>query len=199
MIVVLPRYNAKENTKVTFTKRGNDFLPQITQLMGSSKESVWFFGTNFHITATDRRKDILGALERGVHVRFMVIDPKASESIFKQMSVDFDQSEETIKSECILGISSLKEIQKTWTERQPHAGSTATFEVRTYMHYPWARMYCFDPKSPNGTTFLIPYMNKTNSSELPGFLFENSPDGAAEEYFAAMVRIWNDESTKPLE
>lgn len=197
-VFLAPRFNAQENSKISYVRRGNDFLPQITDLMASSKDTVWFFGTNFHITATDRREDIMAALERGVHVRFLVLDPDSSEAVFEQMSRDFSQNKESIRHECKGGISSLLEIKNAWTKRQSRTASTATFEVRTYIHYPWARVYCFDPKSPSGTTFMIPYMNAANSSELPGFVFDHSSGGAADRYFSAIVKIWNDEGTRSL-
>ena len=177
-------------TGVDYVPNSNDFLPEIPKLLQSTEENVWFFGTNFHISASDREKDIIKALERGVQVRFLILDPESPDYYYKQMESDFGQNAETIKSECISGLSKILDIKEKWDNSPLKGRSLGEIEVRTYKHYPWARMYLFDSNLDDGTIYYVPYLSGLNSPAVPGFLLENSSGIITQRYQEAIIEIW---------
>jgi hypothetical protein len=60
---------------VSFERHANDFLAiGLHKEIENAKSEIVFFGTSFHISAADKGQLILDALNRGVRVRYLVVD-----------------------------------------------------------------------------------------------------------------------------
>jgi hypothetical protein len=62
--------------------------------------------------------------------------------------------------------------------------------VRVFETHPHARFYVFDPARAKGNTFFVPYINRVDSPEVPGFLLENVSGGVFKSYFNGILRLW---------
>ena len=191
-----PENGNEQFSKISYVRNSNDFLPNLPKLLEGSKKSVWFFGTNFHITAGDRKNDIISALERGVQIRFLVLDPESPDYIYKQMESDFGQNALTIRAECESGLSKILDLKETWDKSPLKERSLGEIEIRVYSHYPWARMYLFDSGLENGSIYYVPYFSGLNSSDVPGLLLENSSEIITRMYQDAITAMWRD--SKPV-
>ena len=57
---------------------------------------------------------------------------------------------------------------------------------------PKMRAYFFDGATGHGRAYLVPYMNKLNSPQSPGYLFSVKKDGVAEIYLAGIRKLWQE-------
>jgi hypothetical protein len=150
-----------------------------------ANHEIWFFGTNFHVSAVDQRPLVLEKLKQGVRVRYLFLNPTVPN--LQLIADDFGQPLEELRQECLKGLRDVLELQKRWQL----AGSPGELQIRVYDRTPSARMYVFDPDSPTGHSIYVPYMHGFNSPNLPAYLFENTETGVARAYLAGLTRMWN--------
>ena len=169
-------------------KRSADFQSDVGNLIEKSQHEIWFFGANFHISATDRKQAILERLQNGVKIHYLILDPFTAH--MDQIAKDFDSSVGQLKSECLNSLDSLLVLKKAWEQMIPTASHPGELEIRFYDSTPHARIYVFDPSEESGRTLFIPYMNRVNSPELPAYLLENSKSGVYSSYFGGVQKLW---------
>jgi hypothetical protein len=184
----------KDTGLIRFYRHSNDYLGELNGPIRAAKHDIWFFGTNFYITSRDRKEALIGALTRGVNVHYLIFDPDSAE--MARLARDFGQSEESLRRECALGLANLTDLARAWNEVSAQTDTPGDLQVRVFEVTPRGRVYVFDPGDDRGTTFLVPYVNNVNSSELPGFLLENIDRGVYRSYFAGVMRLWK--ASKPL-
>ncbi|MBM3775140.1 MAG: hypothetical protein FJW37_08250 [Acidobacteria bacterium] len=170
-------------------KASADFQARVGSEIEAAKDEIWFFGTNFHISAVDRRRTILDKLARGARVRYLILNPYIA--TFGQIAADFDQPPNELWDECIKGLRDLLELRRQWVVRARSTAQPGELEIRTLKSTPRARLYVFDPARHSGRTMFIPYMNGVNSPELPGYLLQNTETGVFRSYFDGIRKLWN--------
>jgi hypothetical protein len=170
-------------------RESSDFQAEVGSQIAASNDEIWFFGTNFHISAVDRRPLLLKRLMAGVKVRYLVVDPFVPN--MAQIAKDFDQSRDELADECTKGLKEILELRQQWTKNK----GLGELDVRFFDTTPRARLYVFDPNRPSGRSMFVPYINRVNSPALPGYLLENSPTGVFGSYFSGIRTLWN-EATK---
>jgi hypothetical protein len=186
----------KNTGLIRFFHQSNDYLGSIEEPINHARHDIWFFGTNFYISAGDRRTALLNALRRGVNVHYLIFNPNSSE--FPRLARDFAQSEAELKAECAKGLISINELARAWHSIAPQSQTPGELQVRVYDVTPRGRMYVFDPGNDEGRTFLVPYVNNVNSAELPGFLLENIEAGVYKAYFTGVVKLWRSSTVLQL-
>ena len=78
--------NTKEEHSISeVIDKSNDYLPQIKSLIKESTDEVWFMAISFHISGMDFRTVVLDALDRGVNVRYLQINPD-NDSLIQQIA-----------------------------------------------------------------------------------------------------------------
>jgi hypothetical protein len=185
---------------VDYQDRSNDFLPRLRELSAGSNQEIWFVGMNFYISAPQLKDEILERLKHGVTVRFLIYDFLDEDTTrialsrdLPQVARSFDNTPDELLSQSIQTVESLQQI----AARAKQDVVRGRFEVRLFKTIPRARLYFFDPESPTGHTFFVPYTNRRDSPNLPGLLLRNVKGGMFESYFLSTSQLWND--SEPLE
>lgn len=89
----------KDTALIAFHRRSNEFLGRpLTELLDGAEEEVLFVGTNIRITASDAKPKVLELLQRGVKVRFLVLDPTCGS--LGSVAADFDVPVSELRDEC---------------------------------------------------------------------------------------------------
>jgi hypothetical protein len=180
----------KDTGLIKFYRHSNDFLAQIDTQIEQSQEDIWFVGTNFNITAGERRSLLLKKLSQGIKINFLVFDPRTPE--LDGLAKDFNQSPAELRSECEKGLQSILQLQKDWESARKSSSAPGELQVHVFNVHPHARFYVFDAKREQGTTFFIPYVNGVNSPETPGYLLRNVHNGVSQAYFGGVLKLWAD-------
>lgn len=183
----------KDTGLIKWFRHSNDFLAQIEPEINNAQQEIWFFGTDFNITAGERRDQLLRKLSSGVNVRFLIFNPRSSH--MAELARDFSQTPGELQAECDKGLDSLIELQQEWLARSKSVQSPGELQIRVFEVHPHARFYVFDPKRSDGRTMFIPYVNDVNSTNAPGYLIENAETGIFKPYFAAVQKLWSESAT----
>jgi hypothetical protein len=178
----------KDTGLIKYYRRSNDFLAQIDLRINTAQQEIWFVGMNFNITAGERRDILLNKLAKGVKIRYLILNPRSIR--IDDLATDVDQSPAELRSECEKGLQSILELRRLWEEAASKSSTPGELEVRVFELPPHARFYVFDPGRNQGTTFYVPYMNKINSPDLPGYLLENVESGVFGSYFGGIRKLW---------
>lgn len=185
---------------VDYQERSNDFLPRLRELSAGASQEIWFVGMNFYVSAPQLKDDLLERLRHGVTVRYLIYDflsddttQVALSSDLPQVARSFDNTPDELLSQSIQTVESLQQLAM----RAEQEGVRGRFEVRLFKTIPRARLYFFDPESPTGYTFFVPYTNRKDSPNLPGLLLHNVKGGMFESYFLSTNQLWHD--SEPLE
>lgn len=167
----------------------SDVQAELGHEIARAQQEIWLFGTNFHISAVDRRPALLQKLQAGVKIRYLILNPAVSN--LDVVAADFNQSVEELRAECLKGLRDVVELKRQWESAIHNTARPGELEIRLYNRTPSARMYVFDPAVPSGHSIYIPYMHGFNSPNLPGYLFENTANGVATAYFGGLRKMWN--------
>lgn len=180
----------KDTGLIRFYKKSNDYLAEVSKFITESHDEIFFFGTNFHITAEDRREELLNKLNEGTEIKFLVMNPYSQR--LDMLSGDFDVNTENLRSESLSGLEDLVTLEKRWADLKGKSSNPGTFEVRLFDTSPKMRAYFFDASNEKGKAYLVPYANKLNSPQSPGFLFEMKKGGVAEIYLKGIKKLWHE-------
>jgi hypothetical protein len=178
----------KDTGLIKYYQHSNDFLSQIDGPISKAQEEIWFLGTDFNVSAGERRNLLLRQLAAGIKIRYLIFDPRSNH--MEDLAADFDQSPPELAAECEKGLQSLLRLRKEWRERSRTTQSPGELSVRIFETHPHARFYVFDPARTKGNTFFVPYINSVNSPEVPGFLLENVNSGVFKSYFNGILKLW---------
>jgi hypothetical protein len=178
----------KDTGLIKYYRRSKDFPAQIDKQIGASQQEIWFVGLNFNITAGQERPALLDKLSKGLNIRFLILNPRSTR--IGDLAPDFDQSPAELRSECEKSLQSILELRRVWQEDASKSSTPGELEIRVLEMPPHARFYVFDPARTQGTTLYIPYMNKINSPDLPGYLLENVDSGVFGSYFGGIKKLW---------
>lgn len=185
---------AKKTGLAGYYNRSNDFLTtELTQRLRNTKEEVIFFGPSFQISAADARNELLSRLVEGVKIRYLIVDPFSA--AIEEIAKDFNISTSEMRS---IGISSLRSIlllKKEWTEVEGYTETPGELQVRVFSARPTTRVYVFDGKRVSSESYIVPYINRVNAPDSPGYIFKNKSDGAFSKYYASITQIWRDAET----
>jgi hypothetical protein len=180
----------KDTGLIKYYQHSNDFLGQIDGPIGQAREEIWFFGTDFNVSAGERRNLLLGKLSTGLKIRYLVFDPHSPH--LEDLALDFDQSPAELRAECEKGLQSILQLRRDWQNKSKTTQSPGELAVRIFEKHPHARFYVFDPSRTQGNTFFVPYVNSVNSPEVPGFLLENVNGGVFKSYFDSVRKVWSE-------
>jgi hypothetical protein len=183
----------KDTGLIRWYQQSNDYLSQIDLDIARSDQEIWFFGTDFNISAGEHRDLLLKMLSKGVNINYLILDPKSGH--LDDLAADFNQSPAELRAECEKGLASIVELQREWQMASPTALKPGDLQVRMFETHPDARFYVFDPGSTEGTTFFVPYINDVNSPNAPGFLLRNVPKGVFQQYFGGIRKLWQKSET----
>lgn len=181
---------------VGYYDRSNDFLAsELTQRLRTAKEGVIFFGIAFHISAADARKDLLSRLREGVKIRYLIVDPysPAVEEIAKDFSISAGEIRSIINS----SLRSIQLLKKEWADGEKNTATPGELQVKVFDARPTTRAYVFDGNRAGSESYIIPYINRVNTPDSPGYIFKNKSDGAFSRYYASITQMWRD--AQPLE
>lgn len=169
-------------------ERSNDYLSEFGKHIGKAKKDVWLYGTNFHISATDKQDVILKKVSEGVSFNFLISNPYDT-ILLTQISKDTGTPLESLLQECMSSYNHINLlIEKSSNIVSDKRGS---INVKLLSHTPYFRGYIIDPERKNGRSFIIPYVNGYSSPQLPGYLFENTKASVMQVYYKSIINEWN--------
>jgi hypothetical protein len=180
----------KNTGLVRYYKKSSDLQADIGEEMENAKQEILMFGMDFRVSSVDRRTVLLKKLDQGLKIRYLIFDPYSSR--IDDLARDFDQPKSELKDECVRALQSLVELRHRWSELAPHSSHPGELDVRLFDITPHARLYIFDPGVSKGRTFYVPYINRVNSPEVPGFLLENIGTGVYGDYVGGVQRLWQE-------
>jgi hypothetical protein len=180
----------KDTGLIEYYPHSNDFLGSIDGPIRQAQEDIWFYGTDFSISAGDRRNLLLDKLASGLRLNYLIFDPRSSH--LEDLASDFDQSPAELRAECEKGLESLLQLRKEWQDRSKSSHSPGEVNVRIFETHPHARFYVFDSGRTHGRTFFVPYVNGVNSPDVPGFLLANVKNGVFRAYFSSILKMWGE-------
>ncbi len=149
---------------------------------------MWLFGTNFYKSTSSDKNFILSKLQAGVDVHYLLFDPFSPN--LNQVAKDFDQNPRELQRECLYNLEALLDLHDKWNNGSGLPVKPGESQVRFYDTTPRMRGYFLNPNEENGRSFLVPYINRVNSPDLPGFQFKNTTKGVSASYFAGVKRLW---------
>ncbi|MCK4662351.1 MAG: hypothetical protein KAT68_05770 [Bacteroidales bacterium] len=171
-------------------EKSNDFLGEKLNIkINESKQSIWFIGHNFHITAIDKNQLLLDKIREGVNINFLITGCKDT-SLIRVISNDNNSNILSTIRRMEGAMIQLIEI-KNRSENiiSPNKGN---FEIRILRTIPYFRGYFFDIERDDRDAYIVPYINGFYSAEVPGYLFEDFDSRSiAYGYMEALNRIWN--------
>jgi hypothetical protein len=186
----------KHTGLVGYYDRSNDFLAtELTQRLRNAKEEVIFFGSSFEISAADARKELLARLREGVKIHYLIVDP--SSAAIEEIAKDFNISASEMRSLVISSLRSILLLKKEWEEAERNTGTPGELQVKVFSARPSMRAYIFDGNRASSESYIVPYINRVNAPDSPGYIFKNKSDGAFSKYYAGITQIWRD--AEPLE
>lgn len=178
--------------------KSNDFLAtggtrQFDTLLLATKREAWFVGTTFYISVDTHRELIKRKLSEGVDLNFLIFDPFGSHAADVARMLDIGVNE--LNDQCWLGIRTMIGLaDDARAGRLPGHLSVKLIDDTLY-----SRLYLFDPKTTEGSTYYVPQVNQSNSQFLPGFLATNARAAFHVAYFDGVLRAWNGGSAQTLE
>ncbi len=168
-----------------------DGLPSLGDSIRNADKEIWFYGVAFHISAGDRVDDLLGALRRGVSLRYMIFD--CSGPHLADVARSMAKTEDSVRVMCASGVQFILDLQQAWAAER--GDSLADVHVRLYSEAPHARAYLFDPGQDRASGYFVPYITGVDPAVLPGYFL--SDRNMVERYAAGLRKLWP--AGRPLE
>jgi hypothetical protein len=186
----------KQTGLAGYYDRSNDFLAtELTQRLRSAKEEVIFFGSSFEISAADARKELLSRLGEGVKIRYLIVDPYSA--AIEEIAKDFNISTSEMRSLVISSLRSILLLKKEWGEVERNTATPGELQVKVFTPRPTTRVYVFDGNRASSESYIVPYINRVNAPDSPGYILKNKSDGPFSKYYASITQIWRD--AEPLD
>ncbi len=172
----------------------NQLLPELDERIKTAEHNLLFFGTNFFISADEKRQLLLDAAIRGVHVKFLVMNPDIEYFDLVAKTIAPDDEVEALVSECRKGLFNLKTLFEEVQEAANDGKLNGSLEVKLMDVIPQNRMYMFDMNTNDGVEYFIPYINGAMSSQVPGYKIVATSQ-SAQAHFKAVNKIWSQSKT----
>ncbi|HEV2859618.1 MAG TPA: toll/interleukin-1 receptor domain-containing protein [Pyrinomonadaceae bacterium] len=151
----------------------------------AATSDVWMFGATMHHTLGNFTSVIIEQIIAGVEYNVLISDPTGSK--FEMAACSFGQKKEDLEIESITTLNACTRIEKL-LEREEKVGGK--LNVRLVDNLFPAGVYFFDPRSEAGRMILVPHVPEQDAAEVPGFIFQPSPNGPLEHYFSMYQRVW---------
>jgi hypothetical protein len=164
----------------------NDYLGKMGGLINAANSDITFAGASFYISLPQQRENLLAAIERGVRVRVLFLDPYSPN--IQQIAEAFQDTTDVLVNEGINTAIFLDQLRN----QARGAGYPGRLEVKLLHNPIGARFYIFDRANQNSLTYFIPYVNGKNSPTTPGLLLKNVPTGIASKYYGAIENAWDE-------
>lgn len=134
---------------------------QIGNRLANCRKKAVLSGVHFDISLSDWRVDYLKALERGIDIDIIVLDPKGS--AVAVTAETYCMSESELQDECNNGLAKAMAL-KDEAMKQACKGGVQIYLMNTL---PRARYYIFDPRERHGVLTFTAYIEDTRSSYSP--------------------------------
>lgn len=153
------------------------------------QERVVLCGAHFAVSLSDWRGDYIAAIERGVDIDIIMLDPDCD--AVKTTAESYGMREDELRRECRDSLEKAKIIRD-------ESISNGRGKVRVYLMntLPRARYYVFDPERQYGVLTFTAYIEDIRSSYSPTIAYRaDSP--IAKKYFQVCQNLLNSASIAP--
>jgi hypothetical protein len=165
----------------------------VKETLTAATTSAWFFGSTLEQSLDTPPKVFLDALQRGVTLHWLVINPNEKERLrllAEEVDTTYDDAilaaEATINRLLLL----LKRYSLGGDQFDP-----SKLCVRVTKRPIRMRAYVADPDQPGALGYFIPSINQKKSIHLPVFKCRNTPQGLFSTYFEGLHQEWNSSMT----
>lgn len=179
--------NGADDGNMTAWNRSERFQVEIADEIDNAARSVFMSGTSFYISVGDGVKD---AALIGKKFRYVFLDPGTSDEALEEVANFFGQASVELRGGLDKTFGELRGIFCDLKQQ----GLSGSLEVRLVDGFVGSRLYFFDPpteeegsETENVSAYVVPYVNGTDSSNLPGFRVSGD---AARSYWQAAEKVW---------
>jgi TIR domain len=146
---------------------------------------VWMFGAVMHHTLSNFTSAIIERIKAGVEYNILICDPTGEK--FEMSACSFGQKKGELEIESVTTLNACIRMEEVLKQEENVGGK---LNVRLIDNLFPAGVYFFDPRSEMGRMLLVPHVPDQDAAEVPGFIFQPSPNGPLEHYFDMYQRIW---------
>ncbi|GAA4465615.1 hypothetical protein GCM10023170_075220 [Phytohabitans houttuyneae] len=158
----------------------------IGKAIRAARRSILLMATNLAYTPALNVAELQQRILEGVDIRFLILNPHSQH--VETTAHEFMISAPQLREENRLHLRSLIDLQHFSLAREAESELVGGVQIRFYDAPPRMRCYCFDHQ--DGTSFFVPYLNRTPSRPLP--VFEVSNHGAiARRYLSSIENLWS--------
>jgi hypothetical protein len=172
-----------------YFRRSEEFQSHLKTCIQSAKSEIIFWAGNFYMSTNERREDLLARLSDGVNIKYLVFNPTSP--VKTQASYDFGENVNQFEKQCEICIQNLLDLRARWEEKKKSSTNKGDLQIRLYTSTPRLRAYFFDPGDDKSFTYVVHFLYKTDSSQLPMFRILNSKEGVFANYLASFNNHWN--------
>lgn len=159
-----------------------DFPSELYERRVSVASSYTFVGTSGYRTVSAGRRDFVAMVERGVNLRFLLLDPDLTDLVGlaakrNSLTPDPDRLQQRIRST----ITDLRELKSLAPDR---------VSIRLMSHLPAYGANVFDSKKPSGAVFVQLFEFLSSGEASPIFKVSGADGFWFEHFLAEIHRSW---------
>jgi hypothetical protein len=166
----------------------------IGRAIAASRSEMFLMATNFSYTPVLNIAEFRDKIDRGVNVRFMVLNPTTR--MLAHIARGIAVSEEDLRAENKLHLKTIVDLQEYADSRRRQLTTAGEVTIRLYDSTPRGRSYVFD--GPEGESFFVPYASRGPTRPLPVYHCTNNGK-VARRYISGMEELWESEDAIPIQ
>ncbi len=168
----------------------NEAQAAIGRKIADSKSQIFLMATNFYHTPILNRAEFEHKINRGVSIRFLVLNPMTV--ILPHVTRSIAMIEEDLRAENRLGLKTILQLQAYADSCRRESTSAGEVAIKLFDSPPRGRNYVFD--GPEGESFFVPYACHGPTRPLPVFHCVNSGQ-IARRNICGMEELWKSDDT----
>jgi len=170
--------------------QSNEAQAAIGRRIAASRSRIFLMATNFYWTPLLNITEFQNKIDRGVNVRFMVLNPLTT--ILPHVARSIAMPEEDLRAENKLGLKTIIQLQMYADSRRRESASAGEVEIRLFDSPSRGRNYVFD--GPEGESFFVPYACHGPTRPLPVYHCTNRGQ-IAQRNISGMEELWESGDT----
>ena len=164
-----------------------------------ARTEILISALDLHKTLRWPRNSLSDALERGINVKLLCLDPATADQFVPLIAAAAAIDPEEKSSSIQTGRRGLITLQSSWQRMQPE--TRGELEIRFFSVFPQSRFYIIDPvrtpadePSPVSAVFIVPSIIGRHSPEVFAFRLPWNLSGriACSTYLKAFEEVWRD-------
>jgi hypothetical protein len=162
------------------------------RLAKTAQVEILFYGLTHDTLLNNCYQDLLGALTRGISLKFMFLAHDNSSERIEDISKSLGCDTHRLQSECEVTIQAYIDLLKKWQNKPSY--KPEQLQAKTVKYAPRMRLYVADPNHTSGETFFIPSICHRKASDIPMFYYRHSNE-TYRSFIKGFNISWNDKDS----